>query len=298
MPDSTDNAVTEVSDLDSAFTFAWDENTADEDNENASDVEVEDEVDSPDTETEDEVVESDEDEDEETDEVSDAEESDDEKYVVKVDGEEIEVTLDELAKGYQRQADYTRKTQALAAEREELAAYKVLAEALQDDPEAVVRAMAERFGVNLGSSVDNTLNGVPLDPDDPTEGELLRLRQQMAEMERKLGQTEAQRQQQYEEQRKAEVFHEIESIKERYNDPDLDPQELLQFAVEKKVGDLEVAYTAMKAHKPEPPTIRKLKAKRSAPPVAGGGHRAGVKEGSPSKRMSLEDALAEAISAS
>jgi hypothetical protein len=36
------------------------------------------------------------------------------KYKVKVDGKEEEVTLDELAKGYSRTADYTRKTQALA----------------------------------------------------------------------------------------------------------------------------------------------------------------------------------------
>jgi hypothetical protein len=38
-------------------------------------------------------------------------------FKVKVDGEEIEVTLDELQKGYSRTADYTRKTQAHAAER-------------------------------------------------------------------------------------------------------------------------------------------------------------------------------------
>jgi len=36
---------------------------------------------------------------------------------VKLDGEETEVTLDELRKGYSRYSDYTRKTQALAEER-------------------------------------------------------------------------------------------------------------------------------------------------------------------------------------
>lgn len=44
-------------------------------------------------------------------------ESQPEKYVVKVDGEEIEVTRDELIRGYQREADYTRKTQKLAEQR-------------------------------------------------------------------------------------------------------------------------------------------------------------------------------------
>ena len=38
-------------------------------------------------------------------------------YKVKVDGEEVEVTLDELQKGYSRTQDYTRKTQALADQR-------------------------------------------------------------------------------------------------------------------------------------------------------------------------------------
>lgn len=38
-------------------------------------------------------------------------------YKVKVDGEEVEVTLDELQNGYSRTKDYTRKTQALAEQR-------------------------------------------------------------------------------------------------------------------------------------------------------------------------------------
>lgn len=55
---------------------------------------------------------------------SDAEEVDEdpdlgETYQVKVDGEVVEVTLKEALAGYQRQADYTRKAQALKAEREE-----------------------------------------------------------------------------------------------------------------------------------------------------------------------------------
>jgi hypothetical protein len=47
-------------------------------------------------------------------------------YKVIIDGEEVEVSLDELQKGYSRQSDYTRKTQQLAQQRKE-------AEALQQD---------------------------------------------------------------------------------------------------------------------------------------------------------------------
>jgi hypothetical protein len=47
-------------------------------------------------------------------------------YTVKVDGKDVEVTLDELQSGYSRQADYTQKSQVLAEQRrkadEELAA--------------------------------------------------------------------------------------------------------------------------------------------------------------------------------
>ena len=40
-----------------------------------------------------------------------------EAYTVKVNGEEVEVELDELKNGYSRQADYTQKSQALAEEK-------------------------------------------------------------------------------------------------------------------------------------------------------------------------------------
>ena len=50
----------------------------------------------------------------------DAEGEDAEVYTVKVDGEEIEVSLEELQQGYQRQSDYTKKTQGLSEERKEI----------------------------------------------------------------------------------------------------------------------------------------------------------------------------------
>jgi len=65
---------------------------------------------------------------EETEEEVDEEEAEEEteivaeedlKYTIKVDGEEFEVGIDELKNGYQRQADYTRKSQALAEQRKE-----------------------------------------------------------------------------------------------------------------------------------------------------------------------------------
>lgn len=42
------------------------------------------------------------------------------KVTVKINGEDVEVPLSELKNGYQRQADYTKKTQELAGQRNEL----------------------------------------------------------------------------------------------------------------------------------------------------------------------------------
>jgi len=57
---------------------------------------------------------------EETEEGEEEEEvTEDPSYTIKVDGEEYEVNLEELKAGYQRQSDYTRKSQALAEGRKE-----------------------------------------------------------------------------------------------------------------------------------------------------------------------------------
>jgi hypothetical protein len=79
------------------------------------------------TESEDEESEPDDEEDAEE-EVIEQELPDDLVIKVKDDGKELEVTLDELRKGYSRYSDYTRKTQALAEERK---AFQSEAEAIR-----------------------------------------------------------------------------------------------------------------------------------------------------------------------
>ena len=53
------------------------------------------------------------------------EESEEALYAVTVNGEEQEVTLDELMSGYSRQSDYTRKTQDVAKERKQMGELQV-----------------------------------------------------------------------------------------------------------------------------------------------------------------------------
>ena len=81
--------------------------------------------------------ESDEEESEEESEEDEVEEES-EVYAVKVDGEELEVSLDELISGYSRHSDYTRKTQELSSERGEIAELK------QRWSEEISQSQAER----------------------------------------------------------------------------------------------------------------------------------------------------------
>lgn len=77
------------------------------------------------------------------------------KYKIPVDGEEVEVTEDELLKGYSRTADYTRKTQALAAERK----------TFQEQELPAVRAERQKLVERL-TQVEETYKAlVPNEPD-------------------------------------------------------------------------------------------------------------------------------------
>lgn len=105
-PDTPDNQ-------EDATAKTVDEFLVEDEVEDDTEVEATDEVSE---ETEEEVEESD---DAEEDDADDSADSDGEKYAVKVDGQVLEVTLDELKNGYQRQADYTREKQALKAQVEE-----------------------------------------------------------------------------------------------------------------------------------------------------------------------------------
>lgn len=71
---------------------------------------------------------------------------------VRVDGEELEVPLKEALQGYSRTADYTRKTQTLAQERQAAEYALTLQRALQAQPEETLGLLARQFGVPLGQS--------------------------------------------------------------------------------------------------------------------------------------------------
>jgi hypothetical protein len=76
----------------------------------------------------------------ELEEETEEEEQPTEVYTVKVDGKEVEVTLDELQKGYSRTQDYTRKTQQIAETRKAV-----------DAEAGAIRAEREQYAQLLGA---------------------------------------------------------------------------------------------------------------------------------------------------
>lgn len=103
-------------------------------------------------------------------------------FTVKVGGEPIEVSLDEALNGYMRQADYTQKTQGLAQQREELSYAEQIAQALESDPEAAIRALTAAYDVPLTFQQAATAQA-PAEPLDPEEARLAGIESYIAQQE-------------------------------------------------------------------------------------------------------------------
>jgi len=88
-------------------------------------------------------------------------------YTVKVDGDEFEVTLDELRDGYQRQADYTRKSQSLAEQRK---TYEANLQAVQNERQQYSQVL-EQMSQNQNYELQQfeNIDWKELKDDDPME---------------------------------------------------------------------------------------------------------------------------------
>lgn len=71
----------------------------------------------------------------------------DEVVKLPVGGEDVEVPLKEALSGYQRQADYTRKTQELAEQRREMQFASALQQALDKNPAETLAMLQQHYGL-------------------------------------------------------------------------------------------------------------------------------------------------------
>lgn len=125
------------------------------------------------------------------------------RYTVKVDGQEFEVTLDELRNGYQRQSDYTRKSQSLAEQRK---AYEANIQAVQQEREQYSQVLANMAQYqNLELQKYNEIDWSSLKENDPMEYMEKRLEYQ--EAREKQAQIQAEHQRVYDQTRKEVADH-------------------------------------------------------------------------------------------
>ena len=203
-------------------------------------------------------------------------------YTVKVDGEQHQVSLEELQSGYQRQADYTRKTQELASERQRLQQAETIVSALEADPQGTLAALGNALGVADSPVPQDDVSS--WEDEDPTAQRVAHLEAQVAR--------------QAQTHRKQALDKEVSRLKGQYGD--FDEQVLFKHALDNKIANLEAAYTHMnfnglagyagKLQRDQ----ETLEAKRGGAPVEGGKtvQQGTVVDGSPKKVTSLREAFA------
>lgn len=201
-------------------------------------------------------------------------------YSIMVDGEEATVTLDELRNGYQRQSDYTKKTQSLAAERDRLAQAESIIHALENDPEGTLKTLGDAFGINMdnsGFSSEQEMTDI-----DPDEARIRKIEQTIENQQKTFRQQELQR--------------ELNTLRDKYGE--VDENQLFNHAIKANISNLETAYKDMTYSN----LVEKLSTKtteddivaqkREASVISEGGSTAGTVEPKSSEKVgSIRDAF-------
>ena len=139
---------------------------------------------------------------------------------LKVDGQEVEVPLSEALGGYQRQADYTRKTQELAEQQRAAQFGLTLQQALENNPAETLRILQTQFAAEPEAEAEPTW-------DDPADARFHELGQRMERFEAAQAQWE--------------LRQAIGVLQERYGE-DFDPREVVSRASAQGRMDLEGVY--------------------------------------------------------
>ena len=160
-------------------------------------------------------------------------------------GEEIDVPLKEALAGYQRQADYTRKTQELSEQRKQVQFGSALQEALQNDPRNTLELLKQHYGLDeqQTSDEDELFS-------DPTEKQFRQLESRIKAFE----------------QQKAvqDLEKTVESLSRKYGDA-FDADEIIAKALATGNSNLEAVYkqTAFDRIFEQNVTANQVKAKKA-----------------------------------
>ena len=170
---------------------------------------------------------------------------------VKINGEDVEVPVSELRKGYSREADYTRKMQEVARQREEAEYGLRIQQAYRANPQATIRLLAEQAGIPFGEQPQ----APPPDEDryaDPLEREIAQERQARLALEQRLAQRDMDE----------HVERTIGGLRSQFNASDEDIRDAVAVAMQNNypVEALPMIYKAM--------TLDKLQARFQAQQAA------------------------------
>ena len=197
---------------------------------------------------------------------------------VKVDGEEVRVPLSEAVAGYSRQADYTRKTQELAEQRQQLQWAAAIQQALDSNPAQTIDLLANHYGISRAEAKELANDyGWEQELSDPYEAK-------MSELDKRIRAFE-------EQQAYAKLESDIRSLQTKYGE-DFDPAEVVAAAMAQGSSNLEAVYkqiafdrVAAKAEAAKRLAADKaaqekavIESKKSANTVSGGSSAKGGKE--------------------
>lgn len=159
-------------------------------------------------------------------------------------GEEIDVPLKEALAGYQRQADYTRKTQELSEQRKQVQFGSALQEALQNDPKSTLELLKQHYGLEEQQSSEDELLL------DPTEKQYRQLETRMKAFEQ--------------EKAMRDLEKTVESLSRKYGDA-FDADEVIAKALATGNSNLEAVYkqTAFDRIFEQNVTANQVKAKKA-----------------------------------
>ena len=176
--------------------------------------------------------------------IFDVTENGDKVVRLQVDGEEVVVPLKEALAGYQRQADYTRKTQELSEQRKQVQFGTALQEALQNDPKSTLELLKQHYGLEEQQSSEDELLL------DPVEKQYRQLESRMKAFE----------------QQKAlnDLEKTVESLSRKYGDA-FDADEVIAKALATGNSNLEAVYkqTAFDRIFEQNVTANQVKAKKA-----------------------------------
>jgi hypothetical protein len=156
------------------------------------------------------------------------------RYVrVKVDGRDEEVPLAEALKGYSRTADYTRKTQELANQRQQADYALAVERALRANPEETLRLLARQHGVNFEQSPPPQQREQPSPYDDGFEGYVDPVERRLADIER---QNQALQSQWQQRQADEQLRQAVAGITQKYQLTPADAREVVSTAISARMG--------------------------------------------------------------